>query len=109
MLRRTTKASLSKNKYKAGRCRKEATSSRKTREKKGNKMLQDPRTMDIINPELRGMPVRDYHQELNIRSHRAGHTTREGGPKSLKIQNRGYGKSKLNLWPRDKNGVLIGD
>lgn len=69
----------------------------------------DPRTMDIINPELRGMPQADYLQELNIRTSKAGHTTREGGPIPLKIQNRGYGISKLNIWPRDKNGNLIGD
>ena len=72
-------------------------------------MKQDPRTMDILNPELRGMPQADYLQELNIRSHQAGHTTREGGPKPLKIMARGVGLSKLNIWPRDKNGKLIGD
>lgn len=72
-------------------------------------MIQDPRTIDIVNPELKGMPLRDYHEELNIRSHRAGHTTRRGSPIPLKIQNRGYGTSKLNIWPRDENGHLIGD
>jgi len=70
---------------------------------------EDPRTMDIINPELRGMPHEDYLQELNIRTSKAGYTTREGGPIPLKIQNRGYGISKLNVWPRDENGNLIGD
>jgi len=73
------------------------------------KMKEDPRTMDIINPELKGMPERDYHEELNIRSHCAGYTTRKGGPIPLKIQNRGFGVSKLNVWPRDENGNLIGD
>ncbi len=72
-------------------------------------MKEDVRTMDIVNPELKGMPLRDYHEELNIRSHRAGYTTRDGGRKSLKIQNRGFGTSKLNVWPRDGNGNLIGD
>lgn len=72
-------------------------------------MKQDSRTMDIINPELRGMPLRDYHEELNIRSHKAGHTTRKGGPIPLKIMARGCGESKLNIWTRDKNGNLIGD
>jgi hypothetical protein len=72
-------------------------------------MKEDPRTMDIINPELRGMPLRDYHEEINIRTSRAGHTTRDGGPVPLKIQNRGYGESKLNIWPRDRYGNLIGD
>ena len=73
------------------------------------KMKQDPRTMDIINPELRGMPQADYLQELNIRSHKAGYTARDGGPISFKVMSRGFGKSKLNVWPRDKNGDLIGD
>ena len=73
-------------------------------------MKQDPRTMNIINPELRGMPQADYLQELNIRSSKAGHTTREGGPIPLKIQNRGTGKSKVHkVWPRDSKGNLIGD
>lgn len=72
-------------------------------------MKADPRTMDIVNPELQGMPLRDYHEELNIRSHRAGHTTRDGGPKPLKIQNRGFGPSRLNMWTRDGYGNLIGD
>lgn len=72
-------------------------------------MKQDPRTMDIINPELKGMPLHDYHEELNIRTSKAGHTTREGKPIPLKIMARGYGKSKLNIWPRDKNENLIGD
>jgi len=72
-------------------------------------MPDDPRTMDIVNPDLRGMPQEDYLQELNIRSHRAGYTTREGGQVPRKIMTRGFGKSKLNVWPRDKNGNLIGD
>ena len=45
----------------------------------------DPRTTDIINPELRGMPQADYLQELNIRTHKAGYTTREGKPVPPKI------------------------
>lgn len=72
-------------------------------------MTNDPRTANIINPELKGMPLHDYHEELNIRSHRAGYTTRKGGPIPLKIMTRGVGPSKLNIWPRDENGNLIGD
>ena len=72
-------------------------------------MKQDLRTMDIINPELRGMPQRDYLEELNIRSHKAGYTTREGKQIPPKIMSRGFGKSKLNMWPRDKHGNLIGE
>lgn len=71
-------------------------------------MKADPRTMDIENPELRGMPQKDYLQELNIRSHKAGYTTRSGGPIPLKVMaSVGFGKQKLNVWPRDKNGDLI--
>ena len=71
---------------------------------------KDPRTMNIINPELRGMPQRDYLQELNIRSHKAGYTARDGGPIPQKIMvNVGIGKSKLNNWPRDEHENLIGD
>ncbi len=71
-------------------------------------MKQDPRTMDIENPELRGMPQGDYLQELNIRSHKAGYTSREGGPIPLKIiATVGIGERKLNVWPRDENGNLI--
>jgi len=70
----------------------------------------DSRTMDIVNPELRGMPQADYMQELNRRSHKAGHTTREGKPIPLKIMTTvPFGKTKLNIWPRDKDGNLIGD
>jgi len=73
-------------------------------------MADDPRTMDIINPELRGMPQKDYLQELNIRSHRAGHATRKGKPIPPKIMTMvPFGKRKLNVWPRDKDGNLIGD
>ena len=72
-------------------------------------MPNDPRTMDILNPELCGMPQADYLQELNIRSSRAGYTTREGKQIPAKIMSRGFGESKLNVWPRDKDGNLIGD
>lgn len=74
-------------------------------------MKQDPRTLDIINPELRGMPLKDYHEELNIRSHKAGYTTRKGRPIPRKIMAAvNMGKTKVaNVWPRDENGNLIGD
>jgi len=73
-------------------------------------MKQDPRTMDIINPELQGMPQQDYLEELNIRSSKAGYTTREGGSIPLKIQSRGSGRSEVHkVWPRDGEGNLIDD
>ena len=72
-------------------------------------MADDPRTMNIINPELRGMPQKDYLEELNIRSSNAGYTTREGKPIPATIMSKGVGESKLNLWPRDNDGNLIDD
>ena len=71
-------------------------------------MKEDPRTLDIINPELRGMPQRDYLEELNIRSSKAGHTKRDGSQIPLKIMSRGFGTPKIvKTWPRDKDGNLI--
>jgi len=71
-------------------------------------MLDDPKTMDIVNPELRGMPQHEYKQELNLRTHRAGYTTREGGPIPLRIMTTSnWGETKLNNWPRDENGNLV--
>ena len=56
------------------------------------------------------MSLKDYHEELNIRSHKAGYTSREGGPIPLKIMTRGCGESKVTkVWPRDENDNLIGD
>lgn len=74
-------------------------------------MKQDPRTMSIINPELRGMPLRDYEEELNIRSHKAGHTARDGGPIPQKVMAQGIGESEVHkVWPRDEHtGELIDD
>ena len=69
----------------------------------------DPRTMNIVNPELRGMPQKDYVEEIKIRNHKAGYTTRKGTQIPLKIMSRGFGSSRLNVWPRDKDGNLIGD
>ena len=50
---------------------------------------------------------RDLVEEVNSRTHRAGYTTREGGSVPLKIMTCGMGQSKLNVWPRDKEGNLI--
>ena len=68
-------------------------------------MANDPRTMDIVNPELRGMPQKDYLEELNIRSHKAGYTTREGGSIPLKIMSRPatdeYRKNYVKIFGHD--------
>ena len=63
-------------------------------------MKEDPRTMDILNPELRGMPQHDYHEELNIRSHKAGYTARDGGPIPPKIRSMGATDAYRNGWER---------
>jgi len=68
-------------------------------------LKEDSRTMDIINPELRGMPQKDYLEELNIRSHRAGYTTREGKPIPLKIMSKpatnAYRKNYVKIFGQD--------
>lgn len=46
--------------------------------------------------------------EVNLRTWKAGHTNRQGERLySTKIMARGFGESKLNIWPRDKDGNLI--
>jgi len=54
---------------------------------------------------------KDLRDEVNRRTARAGYTTRFGEPPySTKILSTvGWGKQKLNVWPRDKDGHLIGD
>ena len=50
-------------------------------------------------------------EEVNRRTARAGYTTSLGEPPyATKIQTTvKFGKEKLNVWPRDKHGRLIGD
>ena len=49
-------------------------------------------------------------EELNSRTAKAGYTTKYGEcPYRTKIQNRGFGESNINVWPRDEHGNLIGD
>jgi len=51
--------------------------------------------------------VRD---EVLRRNAKAGYCTRNGEPvAATKIMSNGIGESKLNVWPRDENGQLIGD
>ncbi len=54
---------------------------------------------------------KDLRDEVNSRTAKAGYTTRYGEcPYSTKIQTTvPCGKTKLNVWPRDKNGQLKGD
>jgi hypothetical protein len=60
---------------------------------------------DIIPPGTSESAVRD---EVNRRTAKAGYTTRYGECRSAtKIMSHGWGQSKLNAWPRDKNGNLI--
>ena len=48
--------------------------------------------------------------EVNLRSHKAGYTNRQGEPTySTKIMSQGFGESKLSVWPRDSEGNLIDD
>jgi len=52
---------------------------------------------------------KDLKDEVNRRTSRAGYTTRYGEcPYVTKIQTTvPFGKTKLNVWPRDKNGRFI--
>jgi len=54
---------------------------------------------------------KSLRDEVNSRTAKAGYTTKYGEPTySTKIQTTvSYGETKLNIWPRDKNGQLIGD
>ena len=62
---------------------------------------------EIVSPTESQSNVKE---EVNRRTHKAGYTDRDGQPMGRrKIQNRGYGDSKLNVWPRDRNGNLIGE
>lgn len=50
----------------------------------------------------------NVREEVNRRTARAGYTTKHGEPVgATKIMACGFGESKLNIWPRDKNGQLI--
>jgi hypothetical protein len=61
----------------------------------------------IIPPTETEGNIRD---EVNRRTHKAGYTTRHGDPTyGTKIMGPGIGESKINVWPRDKDGNLIGD
>jgi len=52
----------------------------------------------------------DLKDEINLRTSKAGYTTRDGNPTfGTKIMGPGIGFSKLNQWPRDGNGNLIDD
>lgn len=55
--------------------------------------------------------TKDMREEVNSRTSKAGYTTKYGEcPFRTKIQNTvPYGNRKLNVWPRDEQGNLIGD
>jgi hypothetical protein len=61
--------------------------------------------MEIV-PET--VSDKDLREEVIARNAKAGYTTRFGEPPyATKIMARGYGPSKLNVWPRDEHGNLI--
>jgi hypothetical protein len=62
---------------------------------------------EMVPPSVSSEDLKD---EVNLRTHRAGYTTRQGNPTyGTKIMGPGIGESKLNVWPKDENGNLIGD
>jgi hypothetical protein len=63
--------------------------------------------MEIVPDDVN---LNDLRDEVNLRTYHAGYTTKEGNPIPKKIQTTiSWGRSKLNLWPRDKHGNLIDD
>jgi hypothetical protein len=61
--------------------------------------------MEIV-PE--NVTDKDLREEVIKRNAKAGYTTRFGEPPyATKTMARGFGVSKLNLWPRDERGNLI--
>lgn len=56
-----------------------------------------------------GVSQTDMREEVNHRTSKAGYTTKYGECLSAtKIQTTvPFGETKLNVWPRDKNGQLI--
>lgn len=54
------------------------------------------------------VPEKDLREEVNSRTAKAGYTNRQGEQLwATKIMTQGFGESKLNIWPRDKDGNLI--
>jgi len=61
--------------------------------------------MEIVPDDI---SQKDLREEVNFRTYRAGYTTREGGRIPLKKQMTVlWGRTKLNVWPRDADGNLI--
>ncbi|HUS72194.1 MAG TPA: hypothetical protein VMY06_03935 [Sedimentisphaerales bacterium] len=56
-------------------------------------------------------PEKDLKDEINLRTSKAGYTTRQGNPTfGTKIMGPGIGLSKLNQWPRNPiTGELLDD
>jgi len=67
------------------------------------KHLEVIRATDRVNKKV-------LQDEVNQRTHLAGYTDRDGQPMIPQIMiSVPVGKTKLNIWPRDENGNLIGD
>jgi len=56
------------------------------------------------------VPDKEMREYMIEHSCKAGHTTKYGEPTfGTMIMGPGIGESKLNVWPRDEQGNLIGD
>lgn len=74
-------------------------------------------TLDLLiywlNMEIvpQNVSDKDLREEVNRRTAKAGYTTKYGeSTKATKIMTMcNWGKTKLNVWPRDKKGNLIDD
>lgn len=66
-----------------------------------------PEPGELVPPDV---PPRALRDEINFRTHRAGYTNRDGGRPARKIQGTcPWGVRRLNVWPRDAAGKLIGE
>lgn len=62
--------------------------------------------IEIVPP---GVSEKDLHDESNRLSAKCGYTTRDGLPpyRTKILETCGFGKERLNVWPRDSQGNLI--
>ena len=77
-------------------------------------LAQEIEVLEIMKRAKSGGEVVPWNQDVRDealrRNVKAGYCNSDGSPiGATKIMSRGIGESKLNVWPRDKKGRLIGD
>jgi len=64
--------------------------------------------MDALELVPEDVSPRELRDELDLRTSRAGYTTRDGRRPPRKIRATvNFGQTRLNVWPRDENGRLV--